>query len=55
MDNRAIIEFTVGALFVTLYAYSRFTNTRIEGHLAVNTRYIFALIVYITAVRLTMQ
>lgn len=46
MEYRAIIEFAVGVLFVSIYAFSRFSNTREKEQIEVSSRYIFALFIY---------
>jgi len=45
--NRTIIEFLIGGGFVAFYSFSRFSNDRMEDHLEVKSRYIFALLAYI--------
>ena len=44
MLDRYIIEFIVGGLFVSIYAFSRFSSTIVDTHLPANTRYTVALI-----------
>jgi hypothetical protein len=46
--DRNTIEFIVGAFFVGIYAFSRFSSTRTDRHLPVSSRYTFALVIYIT-------
>ena len=45
--DRAIIEFLIGGGFVAFYSFSRFSNDRMEDHLEIKSRYIFALLAYI--------
>lgn len=46
--DRNTIEFIVGAVFVGIYAFSRFSSTRTDRHLPVNSRYTIALMIYMT-------
>ena len=46
MENRAIIEFVIGACFVIFYAYYRFTKTRTDDHLPLTPRYLTAMLIY---------
>ena len=46
MENRAIIEFVIGACFVIFYAYYRFSKTRTDDHLPLTPRYLTAMLIY---------
>ncbi len=48
--DRNTIEFIIGAVFVGIYAFSRFSSTRTDRHLPVSSRYTFALLIYITLI-----